>query len=313
MKSLLYGGIIMRKIFFRAILTVIILLSYSNFLMAYEKAINNISSTLAENIARSGKKMIAVVDFTDLQGNVTELGRFLAEELSVSFAGAGKGFEVVDRTHLMSILAEHKLSATGIIDPQTARKLGQIAGVDALITGSITPFGDSVRLSVKILDTSTARIIGTSSGDVAKTKAIEELLAKGVETGANVTGSMQTVSSPVEPKAMAKVEIGDFTFEGKQCNLSGRQVICDVAVTNNAPQIKRLAIYTSSILVDDRGSQYIPTGVSFSGGDIPPGLPMNITIRVGGIDPNAKYGNVILRCFAEKEFTAVIRNIPFSR
>jgi hypothetical protein len=69
------------------------------------------------------------------------------------------------------------------MDPQTARKLGQIAGVDALVTGTITPFGDSIRLSVKILDTATARVIGASSGDIAKTKAIEELLARGIETG----------------------------------------------------------------------------------------------------------------------------------
>jgi TolB-like protein len=171
----------MCKIFFIAIIMVIFFLPNSNLSMAYEKEIRSISSILAENIAKGGKKMIAVVDFTDLQGNVTELGRFLAEEFSVAFAGAGRGFEVVDRTHLKSILAEHKLSTTGIIDPQTARKLGQVAGVDALITGTITPFGDSIRLSIKILDTATAKVIGASSGDIAKTKAIEELLARGIE------------------------------------------------------------------------------------------------------------------------------------
>jgi len=33
-----------------------------------------------------------------------------------------------------------------------------------------------------VLDTSTARVIGGSSGDIAKTKAIEELLGKGIDT-----------------------------------------------------------------------------------------------------------------------------------
>jgi len=50
-------------------------------------------------IEKDGKKKIAVVDFTDLDGSVTELGRFLAEEFSTAFAGTGKGFTVVDRIH----------------------------------------------------------------------------------------------------------------------------------------------------------------------------------------------------------------------
>ncbi|CAK8721097.1 hypothetical protein GKODMF_12715 [Candidatus Electrothrix gigas] len=123
---------------------------------AYEAEIKKMSATMAEKIAATKKAKIAVVDFTNLRGDVTELGRFIAEEFSVALAGAGKGFKVVDRTHLKSIIKENKLSATGLIDPATARKLGKIAGVDALITGTLTPFGDSVRIAVKVLNTSTA-------------------------------------------------------------------------------------------------------------------------------------------------------------
>ena len=59
-----------------------------------------------------------MVDFTDLQGNVTELGRFLAEELSITLSESEKGFEIVDRTHLKAILQENKLSTTGLMDPR---------------------------------------------------------------------------------------------------------------------------------------------------------------------------------------------------
>ena len=122
----------------------------------YESEIGNLSAKMAQKIVNSGKRSIAVVDFTDLKGNVTELGRFIAEEFSVALLESSQGFEVLDRTHLQSILKEHKLSETGLIDPQTARKLGQFAGVDALVTGTITPLGESVRLAVKVLDVETA-------------------------------------------------------------------------------------------------------------------------------------------------------------
>ena len=213
----------MRRLLFMMFISITFLLLVSNITMAYEKEIKSLSASMAENIAKAGKKTIAVVDFTDLQGNVTELGRFIAEEFSVALAGAGKGFEVVDRTHLKSIIAEHKLSSTGIIDPQTARKLGQIAGVDALITGTITPFGDSVRLSVKVLATDTAKIIGASSGDIAKTKAIEELLARGIESAQPF--SQQPSTSGYVPSTSSSKKVGDITITVKRIMVSKGQVV----------------------------------------------------------------------------------------
>ena len=58
-------------------------LSGFTYLFAYEKEINRISATMAKKITQAGKSRVAVVDFTDLRGNVTELGRFIAEEFSV--------------------------------------------------------------------------------------------------------------------------------------------------------------------------------------------------------------------------------------
>jgi TolB-like protein len=291
----------MRKILFVSFISIFFLLPNSIITMAYEKEIKSLSSAMSENIVKAGKKSIAVVDFTDLQGNVTELGRFIAEEFSVALAGAGKGFEVVDRTHLKTILKEHKLAITGVIDPTTAKKLGQVAGVDALVTGSITPFGDSVRISVKLLDTATAKVIGASSGDIAKTKAIEELLGRGVET---VTPSGQTVtpSSPKpQPKAEYRVVVDDFIFEAKACERSERYVKCFISVVNDSQETRRIVIHTRGtpwvpLLIDEFGNSYSPTGIWFGGRGgqettfpspieyrVPAKLPMNLTLLYKGI------------------------------
>lgn len=218
----------MRKLVFVIFVSLTFILSYPAVSTAYENEIRSLSNAMADNIAKAGKKRIAVVDFTDLQGNITELGRFIAEELSVAIAGAGKGFEVIDRTHLKTILQEHKLVISGLIDSATAKKLGQIAGVEALITGTITPFGDSIRLSAKILDTATARVIGASSENIARTKAIEELMGRGIETTSGIASPSQA-----KPKALAKVEAYGFVFEVESCKLefSGRNVRCDVIIT----------------------------------------------------------------------------------
>ncbi len=211
----------------------------------YEKEIEQLSSAMAEKIADKGKKTVAVVDFTDLEGNVTQLDRFIAEEFSVALAGAGKGFRVIDRTHLKSIIKEHKLSATGLIDPEAARKLGKIAGVDALVTGTLTPFGDNVRLTVKVLDSETADIIDSAKSNFAKTQAIDELLGKeipaerAINTPTGVTEKVDAVMSQV---------VKDILFELKECKVSGNVLTCRVIVTNKKDD-RNIRVYSNS---DDR-------------------------------------------------------------
>lgn len=241
-----------------------LLLSNSGTTTAYEKEIRSLSESMAANIGEAGKKTIAVADFTDLQGNITELGRFLAEEFSVALAGSGKGFEVVDRTHLKVLLKEHKLSVTGLIDPQTARKLGKIAGVEALVTGSLTPFGDSIRLSVKILDTNTAKLIGGTAGNIPKTKAIEELLAiplePSTETPRTGTISPRPVRRPVAKKGAA-VDVGRFLIEVESLKvLANNRVMAALAYINQTKQEFEITLdyppYESAFASDDAGNEY---------------------------------------------------------
>ena len=154
-----------------------------------------LTSSLSEIVRDSGKKTVAVVDFTDLQGCVTELGRYMAEDVSVALVNNAKGIEVIDRTNLRVLMQEHKLASTGIIDPATARKLGQVAGVDALVTGTITPIGDSVHVSAKVLDTVSAKMLGGTTVDLPKTAPVQELIAKGV-MNCGQPDSSQMDSSP---------------------------------------------------------------------------------------------------------------------
>jgi len=256
----------MWKIFFIVISTSIFLLSNS-FSIAYEREIKSLSSAMSENIARAGKKTIAVVDFIDLQGNVTELGRFLAEEFSVALSGTEKGFEVVERTQLKAILKEHKLVLTGIIDPSTAKKLGQIVGVDALITGTITPFGDTVRVAAKVLDTASGKVIAASSGDIAKTKAIEELLARGIETSQSFR---QEPSAPSYAPSSKSKKVGDMVVTMKKIVIAKNQLMVALDFFNQSDKEFRLARGGEEPqLVDEKGNifKYIGqiTSVRFFG------------------------------------------------
>ncbi len=284
---------------------------------AYEREIKSLSSSLAENISKAGNKTVAVVDFTDLQGNVTELGRFLAEEMSIDLANVSKGFEVMDRAHLRSILAEHKLSATGLIDPQTAKKLGKVAGVDGLVIGTITPFKDSMRLSVKILDTETARVISASSENIARTQAIDDLLGKGIVA---LSETQPAVPSPSK-EAGKSVEEDGFIFKPINCKKSGRRAICTVSIQNTGNDEKKLSInaYPTGSMYDNNGNQYTTSKVGigkqeyfFIENTFVPQVPVNVRFIAEDMQPEA---NLITLCISISGIKnlVVIRDIPISK
>lgn len=229
---------------------------------AYQNEIDQMARGIAEKVQASNTTTIAVVDFTDLNGSVTELGRFLAEELSSALAEVG-GLRVIDRIHLRSILQEHKLAATGVIDPATARRLGEITGVQALVTGTITEFGDSVRLTAKVLDTATAQIHASVRSDVPKTDAIKELLGRGVEAGVERVRPQGPIL-PLKPsgtQSQQTQEVEEFSFQLQRCDVEGNDIVCHLAITNKNPEDReiRQSDRCQTVLYDNLGREYLPS------------------------------------------------------
>lgn len=230
---------------------------------AYEQEVKKQAEELAERIQRAGRKRVAVVDFVDLEGNVTQLGRFLAEELSVTLSALPVDLEVIDRNHLATLLKEKKLSAEGLVDPSTTRRLGEILGVDVLVTGSLTSFGESVRVTTKALDAATAKMIAASRVDVAKVETIRALLSADLSepgTAARKPPRAKTAKPPQSASVFDELprvlEQNKFSFELKGCELTGRTAVCKLAVTNLSPERRTLSVTGSSRLYDDNGNVY---------------------------------------------------------
>jgi TolB-like protein len=231
---------------------------------AKQREITAASAGIADEIAATTRRTVAVVDFTDLQGSVTELGRFIAEEMALGLVVAKKNLSVIDRTHLRTLMQEHKLGASGLIDPATARKLGQIAGVQALVTGTLTPFADSVRVVIKVLDTETALVLTAASMDIAKTKTIEELLARDIskkEMAASPSGASPTnPPRPVDSDARPSFQSGSLRMIAGQASYSSgnRSATLNIVVENVGTEPVGLAIdQTGGVaLSDNKGTRF---------------------------------------------------------
>ncbi len=80
--------------------------------------------------------------------------------------------KVVDRKHIESLLKEYEFQQGGLVDQQTAVKIGKLAGADGIAIAVISSYESSYYLQIKLIATETGEIVGSS---IVETKERGEL------------------------------------------------------------------------------------------------------------------------------------------
>lgn len=195
-----------------------------------DKELSTLADKLAASIKENGNNKVTVLDFTDLHGNPEgELGKYIAEQLTVNLVMTKLGFAVLDRANLKSILAEHKLTATGLVDPENAKKLGQFAGVDAMIIGTIIPKKDTVGLTVKIIATDTTKIVDAERAEFKPDETTQQLMTKPATEAKAGDGVWGT--TPEKPSIVKTLDDLKVEFQSLQV-VNGGQFLLTVTLTN---------------------------------------------------------------------------------
>jgi len=126
---------------------------------------------LANDLANLGKdvKKIAVIPFSYADNtSSTKDGSIISERLTMKLINLQK-FEIIERSVLNKVLDELKLQNSGVIDASSAKELGKVLGVDAIITGTLIQTADGrIEVNARIIKTETAQAIGASQVYVVK-------------------------------------------------------------------------------------------------------------------------------------------------
>lgn len=268
-----------------------------------------LTEQLASKIKEQGSKKVTVLDFNDLEGRPNEFGKYIAEQITVNFVMTNRSFTVVDRANLKSILAEYKLTETGLINKENAKKLGEFSGVEALVLGTITQIGNNMTVTAKIIRTDTADIIGGAKASFATDPTVQELMSKQTRGGNVQNNSPSEEEKPVLTKqTIGNLEISVTRLQTLQNgairismilhNKSDKQVIAAVVGARpvNADQWKLLCSLTANT-----GDEYYSTDDSLTGIDSVRKEPDHFT----DIQPNQSQ-NVTLTF---KRNSAVSRNV----
>ena len=164
----------------------------------------------AESLAGS-KSRIAVIDFEqkafqEFQGK--QIGEIVAEWLITSLANTGR-FEVVERAQLQKILQEQQLGVTGMINQETAAKMGELLGVKVIVSGSVIQIGNTYDVN--------ARLISVQDGSIIKAERVRGVGLDGVER------MMDSLAESFKK---------EFPLEGYVVMVSGKRAMIDLGRIN---------------------------------------------------------------------------------
>src|SRR5712672_2777716 len=103
--------------------------------------------------ATARKKRVAIFDFdyatvhssvAALFGQDVDVGKGISD-LLVKYLVKDGSYSVIERKALDKILAEQNFSNSDRADANSAAKIGKLLGVDAIVVGSITQFGNDTK------------------------------------------------------------------------------------------------------------------------------------------------------------------------
>jgi curli biogenesis system outer membrane secretion channel CsgG len=178
------------------------------------------------------KPRIAVMDFdyatvqtvsAAVFGTNIDVGKGITDLLVTGLVKDGS-YSVIERKALDKILAEQNFSNSNRADSNSAAKIGKILGVDAIVVGSITEFGNetkktgiggvggnwhgvglgnvghsnskaNVAITARIIDVDTAEILGVADGKGQSSRSSTSMLGGGGNWGGFGGGNVDFGSS----------------------------------------------------------------------------------------------------------------------
>jgi curli biogenesis system outer membrane secretion channel CsgG len=182
---------------------------------------------LIQAAGKADKPRIAVLEFKNKADNQWWYhgGAEAAQDVFVTELVKSGKFRVVEREQLEALMKEKGLTLSGDVDPKTAIRVGKLLGVNYLLTGAVTEYGNTdvsgggggvFAGKRKFVAALNARIIDTSTGEIAwaDEASQEETSVKvsvfGVGGGVDDERMFDKVMKPCIQKLVASLKNADI-------------------------------------------------------------------------------------------------------
>ncbi|MDR1904813.1 MAG: DUF1566 domain-containing protein [Treponema sp.] len=156
-----------------------------------DAAIRRASDYINKNVPRGSKLVIL-----NIKSEYAPLSEYVIDVLTGNVVN-DRVFTVVDRANLALIQQEMEFQLSGEVSDESAQSIGQKLGAQTIVSGSITPFGDLWRLTVRALGVKDATVLGLLNENIPSSSILAAL------TGGPRTPARTAAASGTTPNAGA--------------------------------------------------------------------------------------------------------------
>jgi len=182
---------------------------------------------LIQAAGKADKPRIAVLEFKNKADNQWWYhgGAEAAQDVFVTELVKSGKFRVVEREQLEALMKEKGLTLSGDVDPKTAVRVGKLLGVNYLLTGAVTEYGNTdvsgggggvfagkrkfvAALNARIIDTSTGEI--SWADEASQEESSVRVSVFGVGGGVDDNRMFDKVMKPCIQKLVASLKNADI-------------------------------------------------------------------------------------------------------
>lgn len=162
--------------------------------LALDAGLENLAGQIIAKLPVTARQTVAVTNFTDLDGKITDLGKYLAVKIPLKLVNSGD-CDVIDPQEVGDTAIANNININKTISRETAKSLGKSLEATLICTGSITNFGSYIELNVKLISTQSGLSIAGLTVSIQVDEQVSKLIGKQSDSGPKSTATTTSTST----------------------------------------------------------------------------------------------------------------------
>lgn len=221
---------------------------------SYEEQLKQLAEAITDRAAQAKKHRLAILDFTDSQGQPTPVGPFLAEELGTQLMLGGE-LTVVDRTLTASTLKKLQVEHIDADHAKAVQRVAKALRADAFVSGVSIETVDGFQITSKLIDPSNGQPIGAARATLPKTGPLSMFLKQ--EESPQPMVAVERPHEPTAPVGLGTHRNEYYEFVVTSITRQDRRVKLHGTIESRSSRgIKLLCQLHETMLTDQEGTTW---------------------------------------------------------